>query len=168
MWLRRLRQPTSAAFRAGDHPAQSQHVQGSAEPGAAWGALVARQFQCSSAVAERSVQLGRWLRKGAARCTICRPTPRTGWGCGLMQPTRLIPTTTSAKTVRPVGSWTASALRLRICIFYAHWQGLNPANGVGWNAFRTVVHRIGKHLSNQVIWQRPSAYTDGLHIGRCA
>jgi len=58
--------------------------------------------------------------------------------------------------------------KAQYCIFYAHWQGLNPANGVGWNAFKTVVHRIGKHLSNEVIWQRPSAYTDGLCVGRTA
>ena len=49
------------------------------------------------------------------------------------------------------------------CIFYAHWQGLNPANGVGWNAFQAVVRRIRKYLDNQVMWQRPSAYTDALH-----
>ena len=54
------------------------------------------------------------------------------------------------------------------CIFYCHWQGLNPANGVGWNAFKTVIRRIGKHLSKQVIWQRPSAYTDQLSASRTA
>ena len=32
------------------------------------------------------------------------------------------------------------------CIWYAHWQGLNPAKGVGWPAFTTVVERIRKHL----------------------
>ena len=25
------------------------------------------------------------------------------------------------------------------CIWYSHWQGLNPAKGVGWRAFTTVV-----------------------------
>ena len=49
------------------------------------------------------------------------------------------------------------------CIFYAHWQGLNPANGVGWKAFTQVVRRIGKHLGDQVVWMRPSEYTDRCH-----
>jgi len=49
------------------------------------------------------------------------------------------------------------------CIWYAHWQGLNPAKGVGWPAFTTVVERIGKHLRGQVIWLRPSDITDRYH-----
>ncbi len=48
------------------------------------------------------------------------------------------------------------------CIFYSHWQGLNPANGVGWRAFTQVVERVQKHLRDQVVWMRPSAYTDRL------
>ena len=46
------------------------------------------------------------------------------------------------------------------CIWYAHWQGLNPVNGVGWHAFTTVVERIQKYLYNQVVWMRPSEVTD--------
>ncbi len=49
------------------------------------------------------------------------------------------------------------------CLFYAHWQGLNPANGVGWSAFTEVVHRIQKFLGDQVVWMRPSEYTDQCH-----
>lgn len=49
------------------------------------------------------------------------------------------------------------------CLFYAHWQGLNPANGVGWQAFREVVQRIKRHLTGQIVWMRPSAYTDTVH-----
>jgi hypothetical protein len=48
------------------------------------------------------------------------------------------------------------------CIFYAHWQGLNPATGVGWQAFQTVVRRVRKHLADQVVWMRPSQYTETL------
>ncbi len=48
------------------------------------------------------------------------------------------------------------------CLFYSHWQGLNPANGVGWSAFQTLVARVQKHLRDQVIWMRPSEYTDTL------
>jgi len=49
------------------------------------------------------------------------------------------------------------------CIWYAHWQGLNPINGIGWHAFTTVVERIHKHLHNQVVWMRPSDITDHYH-----
>lgn len=49
------------------------------------------------------------------------------------------------------------------CIWYAHWQGLNPAKGVGWGAFRTVVERIGKHLRDRVVWMRPSEIADRYH-----
>jgi hypothetical protein len=46
------------------------------------------------------------------------------------------------------------------CIWYSHWQGLNPAKGVGWPAFTTVVGRIDKYLRGQVVWLRPSEITD--------
>jgi hypothetical protein len=49
------------------------------------------------------------------------------------------------------------------CIWYAHWQGLNPAKGVGWPAFTTVVERIGKHLRGRVVWMRPSDITGRYH-----
>ena len=35
------------------------------------------------------------------------------------------------------------------CLFYGHWQGLNPVNGLGWKAFNTVVERIRKHLEGR-------------------
>ncbi len=47
-------------------------------------------------------------------------------------------------------------------MFYAHWQGLNPANGLGWKAFTQVVGRVEKYLGDQVIWMRPSQLTDHL------
>jgi hypothetical protein len=46
------------------------------------------------------------------------------------------------------------------CIWYAHWQGLNPVKGIGWQAFTTVVERIRKHLGDRVVWMRPSEITD--------
>jgi hypothetical protein len=46
------------------------------------------------------------------------------------------------------------------CLWYAHWQGLNPVKGVGWQAFRTVVERIRKHLDGRVVWLRPSEITN--------
>jgi hypothetical protein len=49
------------------------------------------------------------------------------------------------------------------CLWYSHWQGLNPAKGVGWPAFTTVVERIRKHLGDRVIWMRPSDITDRYH-----
>ena len=54
--------------------------------------------------------------------------------------------------------------RAPYCLFYAHWQGLNPANGVGWKAFTQVIRRIHKHLRGQVLWMRPSEYTDSLQV----
>ena len=47
-------------------------------------------------------------------------------------------------------------------IFFSHWQGLNPVNGVGWQAFTQVIQRIQTHLRDEVIWMRPSEYTDNL------
>ena len=47
-------------------------------------------------------------------------------------------------------------------LFFTHWQGLNPANGVGWQAFTQVIGRIQRYLRDQVVWMRPSAYTDSL------
>jgi hypothetical protein len=49
------------------------------------------------------------------------------------------------------------------CIWYSHWQGLNPPKGVGWPAFTTVVERIKKHLRGRVVWLRPSEITDRYH-----
>ncbi|HUX95084.1 MAG TPA: hypothetical protein VMV47_05065 [Bacteroidales bacterium] len=49
------------------------------------------------------------------------------------------------------------------CMWYMHWQGLNPEKGVGWQAFRTVTSRINKHLSDKVIWMRPSDIVTAYH-----
>jgi hypothetical protein len=49
------------------------------------------------------------------------------------------------------------------CLFYAHWQGLNPATGVGWKPFTQVVKRVQQFLGDRVEWMRPSAYTDRVH-----
>lgn len=49
------------------------------------------------------------------------------------------------------------------CIWYSHWQGLNPAKGVGWRAFTTVVARIRKNLGDRVVWMRPSDITVRYH-----
>jgi len=52
---------------------------------------------------------------------------------------------------------------LPYCIWYAHWQGLNPAKGVGWRAFTAVIERIRTHLGDQVVWMRPSDITNRYH-----
>ena len=49
------------------------------------------------------------------------------------------------------------------CMWYMHWQGLNPENGVGWEAFKTVNERIEKHLGDQVVWMRPSDIVTHYH-----
>jgi len=54
------------------------------------------------------------------------------------------------------------------CLFHAHWQGLNPADGVGWDAFRLVVARIREFHEERVAWMRPSELTDHLHKQRSA
>lgn len=51
------------------------------------------------------------------------------------------------------------------CVLYGHWQGLNPASGVGWPAFQTVVRRVEEHLSDRIVWKRPSDLTDLVHRG---
>lgn len=48
------------------------------------------------------------------------------------------------------------------CLFYAHWQGLNPENGVGWQAFTQVIRRVQRYLRDEVVWMRPSQYTNNL------
>jgi hypothetical protein len=49
------------------------------------------------------------------------------------------------------------------CMWYMHWQGLNPENGKGWKAFETVTARIRKHLEGKVIWMRPSDIVTSYH-----
>jgi len=53
--------------------------------------------------------------------------------------------------------------RAPYCLWYMHWQGLNPENGVGWDAFKIVIDRIEKHLDNKVIWMRPSDIVTRYH-----
>lgn len=50
------------------------------------------------------------------------------------------------------------------CMWYMHWQGLNPESGVGWEAFKTVVERIENHLSDQVVWMRPTDIVQKYHV----
>ena len=45
------------------------------------------------------------------------------------------------------------------CLWYSHWQGLNPVNGLGWQAFVTVIDRIQTHFGDRVVWMRPSDIT---------
>lgn len=49
------------------------------------------------------------------------------------------------------------------CFFHAHWQGLNPGNGVGWEAFKLVVRRVKEFAADRVVWMRPSQFTDWWH-----
>jgi hypothetical protein len=53
-------------------------------------------------------------------------------------------------------------------VFYGHWQGLNPANGVGWPAFKQVVARVKQHYGDRVVWMRPSALSQLIHSGQVA
>jgi hypothetical protein len=49
------------------------------------------------------------------------------------------------------------------CMWYMHWQGVNPEKGVGWEAFKTVTGRIKKHLDNDVLWMRPGDIVTAYH-----
>jgi hypothetical protein len=49
------------------------------------------------------------------------------------------------------------------CMWYMHWQGLNPEKGVGWEAFKTVIDRIEKNLAGKVAWMRPSDIVTQYH-----
>ena len=49
------------------------------------------------------------------------------------------------------------------CMWYMHWQGVNPEKGKGWEAFQTVTGRIRKHLSDKVVWMRPSDIATAYH-----
>ncbi len=49
------------------------------------------------------------------------------------------------------------------CLWFSHWQGVNPKQGRGWRAFTTVIERIAKHLTDRVVWMRPSEITRRYH-----
>jgi len=49
------------------------------------------------------------------------------------------------------------------CMWYQHWQGVNPEKGKGWKAFQTVTERIRKHLDEKVVWMRPSEIVTAYH-----
>jgi hypothetical protein len=49
------------------------------------------------------------------------------------------------------------------CAFYMHWQGVNPHDGVGWEAFTQVVRRVQTFLGDQVEWMRPSDLAERVH-----
>jgi hypothetical protein len=49
------------------------------------------------------------------------------------------------------------------CMWYMHWQGVNPENGVGWEAFKTVTGRIEKYLSDRTVWMRPGDIVTAYH-----
>jgi hypothetical protein len=53
--------------------------------------------------------------------------------------------------------------RAPYCMWYMHWQGVNPEKGKGWKAFQTVTGRIKKHLSDKVVWMRPSDIVTAYH-----
>ncbi len=49
------------------------------------------------------------------------------------------------------------------CMWYMHWQGVNPEKGAGWEAFKTVISRINEHLGDQVAWMRPGDMVTSYH-----
>lgn len=49
------------------------------------------------------------------------------------------------------------------CLWYGHWQGMNPINGVGWSVLNTLVERVQRHFKDRVVWMRPSDITANYH-----
>ena len=49
------------------------------------------------------------------------------------------------------------------CMWYMHWQGLNPEKGKGWEAFKTVTSRIQRHLKGKIAWMRPADIVTSYH-----
>ena len=49
------------------------------------------------------------------------------------------------------------------CMFYTHWQGVNPLTGIGWPAFTQVMKRVEKYLGDAIEWMRPSDYLERVH-----
>ncbi|KYH41317.1 MAG: putative secreted protein [Candidatus Bathyarchaeota archaeon B26-1] len=41
-------------------------------------------------------------------------------------------------------------------IFHMHWQGLNPATGLGWPAFQELIRRLNDQFGDRIVWKRPS------------
>ncbi len=50
-------------------------------------------------------------------------------------------------------------------LFYAHWQSMNPAKGVGWNTFTETIRRINRFLGDRIEWARPSDLAARLQGG---
>ncbi len=102
-------------------------------------------------------------REGACGVYDLMPNARDAFGIWENNPARVDPDyyiTADGKSGIVVRHVAAGA---PYCIWYAHWQGLNPAKGVGWRAFTTVIDRIGKHLGDRVVWMRPSEITERYH-----
>lgn len=53
--------------------------------------------------------------------------------------------------------------RAPYCMWYMHWQGVNPENGKGWESFQKVTARIKKYLSDKVVWMRPADIVTAYH-----
>jgi hypothetical protein len=49
------------------------------------------------------------------------------------------------------------------CMWYMHWQGVNPEKGKGWEAFQTVTGRIRTYLPDKIVWMRPSDIATAYH-----
>jgi hypothetical protein len=63
--------------------------------------------------------------------------------------------------VNPGASSSWFGRRSLTACFIHTGRGLTT-NGVGWAAFTRVIRRVQEHLHDQVVWMRPSEYTDSL------
>lgn len=51
-------------------------------------------------------------------------------------------------------------------IYYGHWQGLRPDNGLGFPAFQTVFQRLTRFHGDGIEWLRPTAIASYIHTWR--
>ncbi|MGH7143871.1 MAG: hypothetical protein ACREJ2_06990 [Planctomycetota bacterium] len=54
----------------------------------------------------------------------------------------------------------------RTLIYYGHWQGLRPDQGVGFAAFREVARRLATFYADRIEWMRPTAIAAYVHAWR--
>jgi hypothetical protein len=143
-------EPNPAAWKALLHLAQQGKFRG-------------RTVPCFFEASETKFGIHRKAAEGECAVYDLMPNARDYFGIWENNPKRVDPDyyiTADGKSGIVVRHVRAGA---PYCIWYAHWQGLNPAKGVGWRAFTAVVERIGKHLRDRVVWMRPSEITDRYH-----
>ena len=156
-------QPRYAALRAEGHKDPNPAIWKALLNLAKQGKFRGRTVPCFFGSSE--TDYGLHLKAGDGQCGVYDLMPNAGDHFGIWEnnPARVNPDyyiTADGRSGIVVRRVRAGA---PYCLWYSHWQGLNPAKGVGWRAFTTVIDRISKHLRDRVVWMRPSEITDRYH-----